>query len=253
MKFSLRIVLIFALAFVAGVARGQVPEEKEWSAVQIVNATSVPTIAVYVNKQLLYPDFPQGLYTGDAPLPYSSARYQALFMKARLASQPVTVDFAKNEKQTMLITGDFSKTHPPDELPQPGATPSPPPEGKKEYEPNVQFRVLSHSLSENEKPLRYRFFNAMPKKHLSVRSTAGASSGTVAPGKDYSFLDQPPYETFVVTVDDVETEVLINQQGHERNCTVVFFLKDGKPEFSRSFENTEESDKRATEQESKQE
>ena len=49
----------------------------EMASVQIVNATSVPVLALKVNDTLAYDTFPQGKRSGDAPVPLLEAVYEA--------------------------------------------------------------------------------------------------------------------------------------------------------------------------------
>ena len=47
------------------------------TSVQIVNATSVPAIALRINDRIAYDNFPQGLKTADSPASLLKAVYEA--------------------------------------------------------------------------------------------------------------------------------------------------------------------------------
>ena len=219
------------------------------SGIQIVNGTCVPEINLTVNKLPLYSHFQQGLYTGDAYVPYVMASYRAEDPVSKRISPETVESFESKKKQTLLITGDFSITDPPEDLPQPPpAVPAPNPTPAKAYPPNVQFRILSHTLTSGEEKVRYRFFNAVPRQTVTLRKASESTGGqAILPGKTYSYSKQTGLENYLAKFNDKEVSVAMRQEGHTRNATIVFFLKNGQPAFSRIFENTEESEKAAAE------
>jgi hypothetical protein len=201
--------------------------------VQIVNATSVPEVALSVNGQPFYPKFPQGLYTGDAPTELLRVRYTITEPKKGLTVETNLV-FPPSKHSTVLITGDFTTNRPfvPLAEPLPGnalATNKTPP-------PYVVFTVLSHDLAEGEAPLRYRFFNGMKERSVRI-SAPNDSPREILPGTMTVYSGQKPMVEFESMVGEVKIPVLIRQEGLIRNCLVVFYEKNGKPTFMRAFEN----------------
>lgn len=210
----------------------QIEKPPPVTSVQIVNATSVPSISLGLNGENHYPDFPQGLYTADAPTARLNVRYLATDIGTHLAAEE-TIQYKADKNQTLLITGDFSTDCPPEKLPQPGEPKVMPP---KPFKPNVQFRVLSHDFSPGEE-LRYRFINAMPHKVLKLWLEEKFLA-ELNPGDEYVLTGQPPTVKYLAKIDDMPMPLFIRQEGTARNATLIVFLRDDKPAFLRAFENT---------------
>lgn len=212
------------------------PKELPKTSVQIVNATSVPGISLFLDDKPFYPTFPQGLYTADAPTEMLSVTYRALDPASKLEATG-KAKYEANTNQSLFITGDFKPSANPDQLPlvkeEPGT-------GKKaSLKPSVQFRILSHVLAEGEEPLRYRFFNAMPAVPMSILTANGEQR--IVPGEIFTLVKQARQATYKIKVEQKVYDVFINQEGIHRNCTITFVLKEGKPYFFRAFENTKKS------------
>lgn len=212
-------------------------EEKELpkTSVQIVNATSVPEISLMVDEQMYYPKFPQGLYTGDAPTPKLKPKYTAtdLFSKTKVEHQ---ITYESDTQQSLIITGDFQLVAEEEELSE--DTPDKKSD-EPELKPRVHFQVFSHDLENGEQPLRYRFHNGLVDQRIIIND--GETAQWVEPGKTLNFYGQPMIKTFTATINKEMQTVLIRQEGTPRNCTVIFYEKNGKPTFMRAFENTRKS------------
>jgi hypothetical protein len=230
--------------FVSGICSfAETPVPK--TSVQIVNATSVPRIGLRVNGDEKYPDFPQGLYTADAPIPVLKAKYVAT-EKSSGRSAERDWSFEPNRNQSLVILGDFSVDQPPDKLPQVQAPP-PKPDGTP-YPPNVQMRVYSHE-EHPENGIKYRIINGMPRKVMKL-SLQGKFLAELQPGDEFSLTQQAPLVDYSVEVDSKVIAVRMRQEGLVRNAMIIFFLQeDGTPAFLRAFENTTQSRLRASEAE----
>ncbi|MEM1158058.1 MAG: hypothetical protein AAF571_13485 [Verrucomicrobiota bacterium] len=204
------------------------------TSVQIVNATSVPEISLMVDQKMYYPKFPQGLYTGDAPTP----KLKPLYTVTDLATNTQVdhqISYDSNTHQSLIITGDFqmvpaeeSKTDATEEM-----------SDESSVEPRVNFLLLSHDLSADEQPLRYRFHNGLVDQKIIIND--GQNGQWLEPGRILNFYGQPMVKTFTATIGDKTHSVLIRQEGSARNCTVIFYEKAGEPVFMRAFENNKQS------------
>ncbi|MDD5260474.1 MAG: hypothetical protein PHD76_01360 [Methylacidiphilales bacterium] len=218
-------------------AGGKTSEQKTEMSVQIVNATCVPEIAVWINNQPAYPRFPRGLCTSDAPVPYLKAEYKIRDLKSgREAVQ--TLELENGSSQTLLLLGDFKVPRRNGDYLE-SLEEAKMENGKKR--PNVAFMVLPHALKKGEKLLRYRVVNGMPGQTLELLLDKGAQHIPVAPGGLYTLERQPPVATLDIEVGGSPLPVLINQERHFRNCTIVFYKTEQGPSFVRVFENTGKS------------
>ena len=224
--------VFFASAWCSFAQEPEIPT----TSVQIVNATSVPNIALKVNGQSSYPEFAQGLYTADAPVDFLTAVYSSKFQDLEVKSEEFV--FSPRTHQSIVILGDFSTRTPPGALPQPAQPLSVP---DKSYPPNILFLHFPHELESQEKSLRLTVVNGIPGKVLSFSD--GASSREINPGENVKVYGQSPIATYIAKVDELEIPVLMRQEGLLRNALVVFYLKDGKPSFMRAFENSEASNR----------
>lgn len=210
------------------------PTPPPTTSVQIINATSVPSISLSVNGRNDYPDFPQGLYTGDAPTEMLSVKYLATDKASNASIESDLIRYEPNKNYSLIIMGDFSTDVPPGQLPQPGVTYETP---EKPYPPNVLFRVHSHDLKTSESPVRLTVINAMPRKNLQF-GISSTPKKHIAPGSELILSNQPASFEYEAEIDGEKIPVLMNQEGNVRNALIIFYLKEGKPAFSRAFENT---------------
>ncbi len=215
-------------------AGGTTSEQKTEMNVQIVNATCVPEIALWINNQAAYPRFPRGLCTSDAPLPYLKAEYKIRDLKSgREAAR--ALGFENGSRQTLILLGDFK-------VPRRGGdyleVLEEANDEKSKKRLNVAFLVLPHALGKGEKLLRYRIVNGMPGQALELLLNRGAERIPVAPGGFYALEHQPPVATLDVEVGGRRLPVQINQERHFRNCTIVFYKTEQGPAFVRVFEST---------------
>jgi len=227
--------------------------------VTIVNATSVPSIALGfgpghpaqglgnggtkgakgtggTNKPLAYPDFPQGEWTAN----HAIATPEVHYVVRSTNGSPVTdqtIRFKPVSNQYLLLTGDLSTLGPAEKLPQllgDQAT-------RGVSSPNVQFHVIPYSLVTPD-PCHYRIVNAMPGKTLLLRSLASENKPAqqlayLSPGNSILLTRQPPCVSYEAVIDGNSIPVEIQQEGAVGNCLIPFFLRNGKPDFVRVFED----------------
>lgn len=204
------------------------------ASVQIVNATSVPVIALKVNDNLVYDGFPQGRRSADAPVRFPEAVYEAEDKQSGSRAKSDKITCEPGGFQSLVILGDFSTGTPAGMLRQPGKTAT-----ENEYPPSVLFQVYSHAST--RAPVRLRIINGMPGKSLAFAE--GKKEIVVKPGH-YAVLEgQPPIAQYTAKVDGEKIPLLMRQEGLVRNALLVFFLKDGKPAFMRAFENNADSNR----------
>lgn len=226
-------------------ARAQGPPPATAS-VQIVNATSVPAIALRINDGLAYQSFPQGLKSADAPTATLKAIYEAEDRRTGQRVKSREMIYQPGTHQSLVILGDFATDSPRGSLRRPGRAL----EGDGEqYPPNILFNVFSHETKES--PVRLRVINGMPGRNLIF--VAGEQEISIEPGTFAVLNGQPSVAQYRAKTDGEEIVVLMRQEGVIRNAMVVFFLKEGRPAFMRAFENNAESKRRAKELETERE
>lgn len=186
--------------------------------VQIVNATSAAAISVKTDGQLYLRKLPQGLFTGDAAINKLTTTYTIINTDSNLEVTE-TVSYEAGIYQSLILLGNFNSD-------------------SKDSQP-VTFKVLSHEIESQQEPLRYRFLNGLASESIIVDSANGVKSAK--PGELLEFYGQPATKVFPVIIGDHSIEVLIRQGNPLRNCTIVFYSKQGKPTFIRVYENTGES------------
>jgi len=211
------------------------------TSVQIVNATSVPIIALSQNGKADYPDFPQGLRTADAPTNRIKVKYTAVDKQSGASADSPEIKYTPNANQSLVILGDFSTSVPPETFPQPGQPQS---GSEKPFLPNVHFRVYKHTKGTVSDSVRLRVINGMPGKTLSFDIDGAATDQgqqfTLKPGEERDMLSQAPVSEYVAEIDGTTIPILMRQEGEIRNAMLIFFLKaDGKPAFTRAFENVQ--------------
>lgn len=199
---------------------------EEGAVVQIVNATSVASICLEVEGREDYPDFPQGLYTGEAVVSPGAVRYK-IKEKNGEKKEEAQVNYRAGEGQSLVVIGDFVGTF---------ATP----EGKlvtsegNSSESMLRCRVYSHECAEEER-VRYRWVNGMVGRDLRVRRRQ--EEIVICPGECVALLGQEANEVYEANVDGKTMEVRMTQRGETRNALIIFYLKEGTPTFMRVFEN----------------
>ena len=206
----------------------------EMTSLQIVNATSVPVLALKVNDTLAYDTFPQGKRSGDAPVPLLEAVYEAKDKRSGSKARSDKITYERGMHQSLVILGDFSTSSPAGILRQPDAALN---SENGKQPPNVLFQVYPHTPS--KAPVRLRIINGVPGKSLTFAS--GKNEVVVRPGECTVLERQPPTAQYTAHVAGESIPLLMRQEGLIRNAIIVFFLKDGKPSFMRAFENNAES------------
>ena len=204
------------------------------TSVQIVNATSVPVLALKVNDTLTYDTFPQGKRSGDAPVPLLEAVYEAEDKRSGSKAKSDKITYELGMYQSLVILGDFSTTSPPRIPRQPDSALNSE-DGK--HPPNVLFQVYPHTPS--KAPVRLRIINGVPGKSLTFASNNHEL--VIKPGDCGILENQPATAQYTGHIDGENIPLLIRQEGLIRNAIIVFFLRDGKPSFMRAFENNAES------------
>lgn len=233
--------------------------------VTIVNATSVPSIALGVgsstslshghdpgtestsgariarstrttNIPIAYPDFHQGEWTANHAIRTPEVQYAVHATNGPLMALQM-IHFNPLSSQYLLLTGDLSNQGPAEKLPQLLGETAP----AGSYPPNIQFHVIPYTLVSPD-PCHYRIVNAMPRKTLLLRSPASGNKPSqqlayLAPGNSVLLVRQPPCVTYEAVIDDQTIPLEIEQEGAVGNCLIPFFLRNGKPDFVRVFED----------------
>jgi len=216
------------------------PEPSPQVRITIVNATSVPAISLSTsgtNLPAAYPDFRQGEWTANEAI-FTPEIHYLVRNSNGVAVAGQTIRFKPISSQFLLLTGDLSNTGPADKLPQVGYSPD---AGFAKRSANFQFHVIPYTLVCSD-PCHYRIFNAMPGKTLLLKSAAQDSKtprefALLAPGNSILLTGQPASIDYVAEIDGQGYRVSIRQEGAEGNCLIPFFLRDGKPDFVRVFED----------------
>ncbi len=242
MKFLPIVLLLFNIS---GVCRlpaqapspSPTPTPPPSTSVQIVNATSVPSISLEVNGRLDYPNFPQGEFTSDAPTEGLTYKYKATNKSDGTIASPTPITYRNMENQTLLLLGDFSKDAVEGILPQPFAQENSEEKSKKNP-PNLILRVYSHQEGKSKPPVRIRIINGMPKKMLSLKLPTLNSKIDLYPGDEKEFVGQPLVELYNFEVEGKIFPVLMRQDANPLNANIVFYLRKEEPAFMRFFEST---------------
>jgi len=212
------------------------PTPPPTTSVQIVNATSVPSISLEVNDRLDYPDFPQGELTSDAPTEGLIYRYKATNKSDGIAVSPKPITYKNMENQTLLLIGDFSKGAEEGKMPQP-VQEKILEEKLKQNPPNFIARVYSHQKSVSKPPVHLRVINGMPRKVLRFKLLNNAPIDLL-PGDEKEFTGEPSVQLYSFEVEGRVIPVLMNQDANPMNVNIVFYLKNNEPTFKRFFEST---------------
>lgn len=210
------------------------PTPPPTTSVQIVNATSVPSISLEVNGRLDYPDFPQGEFTSDAPTEGLTYRYKATNKTDGVTVSLSPVVLKNQENQTVLFIGDFKET---EEGKMPLSDSAILDERQSDLlKPNLLLRVYSHQEALSKKPIRVRVINGMPGKTLRLRSPRQME---LLPGDEKELEGEPLVQMYVFQAGNGnEIPVLMRQDSNPKNANIVFYLKNNEPAFMRFFEST---------------
>jgi hypothetical protein len=208
--------------------------------ITIVNATSVPTIALSTsgtNLPVTYPDFPQGEWTANEAVTTPEVHYAVRSTNGAILGQQ-TIRFKPVSSQFLLLTGDLTQLGAPNKLPSPGYSSE---ITSLRNAPNLQFQVIPYDLV-TKTPCHYRIYNAMPGKTLILKSRpedgkASRELALLTPGNSMLLEGQPESVEYDAVIDGETTRVSIHQEGAERNCLIPFFLKEGRPAFITVFED----------------
>lgn len=208
--------------------------------ITLVNATCVPSISVAMggtNKPAAYPDFRQGEWTGNAPIPRSEIRYLVKSSSGDRITERI-LKFKPVSSQIVVMTGDLGTSWPSGDLPQLGQTP--PTEQGVGRTPNFQFRCYPSDVGCKD-PFHYRIVNAMPSKALILRSVAVGDKparqiALLAPGGSVLLKGQPQCIDWDVEVEEKIHRVSIRQEGASQHCIIPFFLRDGQPHHVKVFQ-----------------
>lgn len=208
--------------------------------ITVVNATCVPAISLsasFTNQSVSYPVFRQGTWTSDDPFQASEFRYVARTTNGATIAER-TIRFKPVSSQTLLLTGDLSRSGPPEKLPP--LNPSQP-SSEKPWGPNFQFHLYPEEVGCKD-PCHYRIVNAMPSRILVLKSLPEGNKparqlGILTPGNSLLLVKQPPCVEWIAEIDGQSYPVSILQEGAAANCLIPFFLREGKPTFVRIFED----------------
>ncbi len=212
------------------------PEAPPSTRVQIVNATSVPSISMEVNGRMHYPDFPQGQYTADGSTEGLNYKYKLTNKTDGTSDSPKAITYKNQENQTLLILGDFSREAPEGKMPQPSPQQQSE-EEKNENPPNVILRVYSHQADATKKPVCLRIINGMPRKILRFKSPGSNSDLRLFPGDEIQLEGQPAAQKYNFIVDEKPFHIAVRQDDNPRSANIVFFLKNNEPAFLRFYQS----------------
>jgi hypothetical protein len=187
---------------------------------QLINATSVPQIAVAIDGRLLYPNFPQGLYTAGSATDTARVVYKIKDLRGG-SERTLTMDFAPGSRQALVIYGDFS----------PLANPS---AKRKTTTPNVKLFSLDYALASDESRLRYRVANLIPNQ--IIRLLAEPEPVEIPPGQSFAIGGQKGMVTLQVQIGAEKIPVPIRQRQVLRNCDIIFYETGTGAAFIRFFE-----------------
>jgi len=205
------------------------------TSIQIVNATSTPSVALEVNGRSDYPDFPQGEFTSDAPTEGLNYRYKVTNKSDGVSLTPPPVTFKNMENQTLLMIGDFSKEAQEGKMPQPKQQTAIE-QTSKTPPPNLLLRVYSHQDGLKKKSVKIRIINGMPRKILNLVSPKKIA---LSSGDETELEGEPTVQMYFFQVDSGQNiPVLMRQDSNPMNANIVFYLKNNEPAFMRFFEST---------------
>lgn len=215
--------------------------------ITVVNATCVPAISFSALRSrdplnpnpetVSYPLFRQGTWTSDEPFEATEFRFTARTTNG-IPIAEWTIRFRPLSSQTLLLTGDLSRSGTADKLPQLNAPQSQP---IKTWAPNFQFHLYPEEVGCPD-PCHYRIVNAMPSRILVLKTVPEGNKparqlGLLTPGNSLLLVKQPPCVEWTAEIDGQSYPVSILQEGAAANCLIPFFLREGKPAFVRIFED----------------
>jgi hypothetical protein len=177
------------------------------------------------------------MWTANAPLKTPSIHYLVRGPDGSIAADR-PLSFQPVSSQMLLLTGDLSTLGPAEIPPQLGLPPAP---GPKPWPSNLQFHIYPFATGTNDL-CRYRVVNGMPSKLLILRSVAEPNKPSrqlalLAPGNSALFIRQPSNLEWEAEIDGAIYKIAIEQEGVRKNCLIPFFLRNGRPDFIRVFED----------------
>ena len=184
-----------------------------------------------------YPRFRQGTWTADEPLTNSTINLVVRSPEGVIVANRPFV-FPRKCHRFLLLSGDLRRNSPVGKpnlpLPRASVTPDPRP-------PDLQFLSYPVELVTKD-PFHYRVVNAMPDKTLTLRVPAhdgkpARTLGILSPGNSLLFTGHPPSIEWIAEIDGVRFPLSVTQEGAAGNCLIPFFLRNGRPDFVRIFEN----------------
>jgi len=219
------------------VAQSPSPTPPPTTSIQVVNATSVPSISLEVNGRLIFPDFPQGKVSGSPFVQGLNYQYKATNKSDGISVNSKPITFKDLENQTLLLIGDFSDEAEEGALPQPQPLQPIEQENTKSNPPSLLFRTYFHQSALEKPPLQLRIINGMPRKILKLRLPNSLNTLDFLPGEEREIVGQPPVHSYSFEVDGKLIPVLMNQDSNPVNANIVFYLKNNEPAFKRFFES----------------
>jgi hypothetical protein len=212
------------------------------TSVQIVNATSVPSISLEVNGRLNYPDFPQGKFTANEPIQGLAFNYKIVNKANGSAIYPDAIKYNNRENHTLLLIGDFSMVEEGDGMTQ-LIEKDQESEVSKKMVPNLGMRVYSHQQDLLKKPICVRIINGMPGKMLRFRSPVTNSDVILNSGDEIQLEGQPNVQIYHFLVDATPFKVPINQDENPINANIIFYLENKHAKFMRFYQSIDEPEK----------
>ena len=191
--------------------------------VQFINAAAVPAISLAIDGKVLYPNFPQGLYTAGSATNTGKITCKIKDLSGG-GARTLTMNFTPNSRQALVIYGDFSP------LADQNST-------RKTVTPNVKLLPLDYALAEHESPLRYRVVNLIPDRPLQLLN--GDEVIDLPFEQSFAISGQKAIATLTARIGRKEIPVLIHQRQVLRNCDVIFYESGTGPAFIRFFEPNE--------------
>jgi hypothetical protein len=232
--------IAFAFQTFSGVIAAQEPSPTPppSTSIQVVNATSVPSISLEINGRLIFPDFPQGKVSGSPFVQGLNYRYKATNKADGVSVNSQAITFKNLENQTLLLIGDFSDAAEEGTLPQPKPPFPLEEESTISNPPSLIYRTYFHQAALEKSPLQIRIINGMPRKILKLHLPNSPNTLDFLPGEEKELVGQPPVHKYFFEVDGKTIPVIMLQDSNPVNANIVFYLENNEPAFKRFFEST---------------
>ncbi|HEY5744777.1 MAG TPA: hypothetical protein VIU12_01765, partial [Chryseolinea sp.] len=228
--YNSRLFALVALgAIIASIAVGfcedsVVPENPAGeSSVEMLNATSVPSISLAIAGLGEHPVFPQGAKIAGGAFPLTNWKLLARPKNATSELGEVESEFKAQpgSSSTAVIIGDFLVEKE---------------EGKKP-KTRAAIVVLPGEFVSPDKPNRLILINGIPDKAIEINLDNGASD-VVDSLAEKRWSGLPHSVSVAAKVEGVIMKVPIEFVDPTRSAVVAFYLKDGKPAFVASAQLT---------------